>query len=192
MARRRNGRNDRALIAEVKRKLLGKRRPDMMDWVLALMRRGFSKDEAKTLFFKEGYLIDAKGYIVTPAPKPAAPKATTHRRLNLATQSNQQTSIDKTLAEMDARSKRMEAMAEAARRGRITIKPPLPPVKTPSEPQIARKIEYILHKHPAEVEPPKPPRRAVEEKSGDLDRRFRELESGWERLRRIAKEARGK
>lgn len=192
MARRRNGRNDRALIAEVKRKLLGKRRPDIMDWTLALMRRGFSKDEAKALFFKEGYLIDAKGYIVTPTPKRVAPNLTVQRRPNLSTQSNQQKSIDKTLAEMDARGKRMEAMADAARRGRITIKPPQPSIEPPAEPVFARKVESILRQPPTVIEPPKPPRRESETNSGDLDRRLRELESGWERLRRIAKEARGR
>lgn len=192
MARRRNGRNDRALIAEVKRKLLGKRRPDMMDWVLALMRRGFSKDEAKALFFKEGYLIDSKGYIVTPAPKSVESRRNIQPRRELAAQSNRQISIDKTLAEMDARSKRMEAMAEAARRGRTTIKPPLPPAKTTTEPQIARKIEDILCQPPVVIESPKPSRRAVEKNSGDLDKKLRDLESGWDRLRRIAKEARGK
>lgn len=192
MARRRNGRNDRALIAEVKRKLLGKRRPDIMDWTLALMRRGFSKDEAKALFFKEGYLIDAKGYIVPPAPKLAAPKVTVQKRPNLSTQSNQQTSIDKTLAEMDARSRRMEAMAEAARRGRVTIKPPLPPAEPQPTRQFARKIEDILREPPTVAQPPKAPSGATKANSGDLDKRLRDLESGWERLRRIAKEASGR
>lgn len=207
MTRRRNGNNDRALIAEVKGKLFHKSKPDIMDWTLALMRRGFSKEEAKALFFKEGYLIDSRGSVVAPPAKKAAPKlkAAGNSQTNWSpTSDSKQYSIDKTLAEMEERRKRMATMAEAARTGRSTIKPPsvyrephIPRIEiTPAKVEpipVARNIEELLRgSFDKPVKAKALPPQETKMGSSDLDKRFKDLNSGWERLRRMAQEARGK
>lgn len=170
--------------------------PDYADWVLALMRKGFKKSEAVVEFQRRGMTVSAGGRIVFPVERSFEAKKQQERireaQRDAAKQMRplgvlkpltpkQPSSIEKTLAEMQERAARMEAMAAEARRG-------LPP-------RMREAIPVAPAAKPRPVPPPPAsnPVAPVEQRRvpiSDVDKRIAELNSGFARLAEKAKQAR--